>query len=169
MKKTIVTFQVGRGGRYFNGGHTTFYDDCPIGHVHVVSEKLFSPVSHYDDDDCAVEDEDPEAEWTDCDGHEVGLTNAMIESGIGIIDIDGDYESYYSKYLEDCDENELLIILEDGREYLIRQYIEENTDLKFDWKRLKSDKWKDLIEVAFLHPATQSLYLPELLEEEDED
>lgn len=150
-ESTIVTFREGRGGRFYNGGHITFYGECGIGDVHVIQEHLFPP-SYEREDGELIDDAAPDAEWRDCDGNSVELTNAMIDCGIGHINIDNEYDSYYSKYLSDCDENELTIILNDRRDDLVRQYIDEYTDLEVDWERLKTNKWRALIELAFCHP-----------------
>ena len=169
MKKTIVTFKIGRGGQFYNGGHRTFFEDCGIGDIYIVKEYLYPPKLNPNDTADDTVDESPEAEYTDCDGNSVELTNAMIESGIGRINIDHDYESYYSTYLEDCDENELLILLNDDRKYLIEYFIDHFTDLDVEWDRLKSSKdtWKDLISCIFYGSSNDVSHLYE--EDEDED
>lgn len=44
--------------------------------------------------------------------NEVGLSFEEAASGVGRIEIDGAYDTVYSKYLKDIDENELRIILD---------------------------------------------------------
>lgn len=152
MEKTIVTFHIGRGGRFNNGGYRSFYDNCKITEVPLFQE-LFAPVSGYDEDGYAVEDEKPAAEWTDGSGNSVELTNEMVKTGVGYLDYDGDYDTYYSMYLDECDEQHLAMILDAGRDDLVKEYIEDYTDLKVEWDRLYSYKWRDLIELAFINGA----------------
>jgi hypothetical protein len=51
-----------------------------------------------------------ELRWCDGSGNSVGLTLKESESGIGRIDMDGDYDTTYCQLLVDCDANELKLI-----------------------------------------------------------
>jgi hypothetical protein len=48
--------------------------------------------------------------WYTQTGHCVGLRERDSDIGIGHIDIDGEYESYYTCEIDDCDEKELKAI-----------------------------------------------------------
>lgn len=50
--------------------------------------------------------------YTDENGHDTGLSMAMLATGIGCINIDHEYNTTYTCRLSDCDENELQLILE---------------------------------------------------------
>jgi hypothetical protein len=58
-----------------------------------------------------------ELEYVDWNGDRVGLTLKQAETGIGRIDLDGDYETYYTKHIEDCDEGEIGVI-EEGSSFV---------------------------------------------------
>ena len=87
-------------------------------------------------DEALVEDTRPEAEWHTASGNGTGLTNDMVTSGIGIIDIDGQYDSVYTTYLEDvCDERQIQAMTADGalsRE-LLWLFINKGCDLPEDF------------------------------------
>ena len=48
-----------------------------------------------------------EVEYMDEVGSSVGLRQSDVENGIGIIDIDGDYDTTYTKYLKDVNKDEI--------------------------------------------------------------
>jgi hypothetical protein len=55
----------------------------------------------------------------------VGLTMEESDSGIGCIDIDGEYNTVYCKYLDDCTEEEVELIRDSGEwnaEELVEEY-----------------------------------------------
>lgn len=104
--ETIVAFHIGRGGRFYNGGHLTFLGE---GKISDYTEDCFVPVKIDENSDSElpelIDDNSPEAEWTDCNGNSVGLTNAEYQSGIGRIDIDGEYNTTYTMRLGDIEED----------------------------------------------------------------
>lgn len=104
--ETIVAFHIGRGGRFYNGGHLTFLGE---GKISDYTEDCWPPVKIDENSDSdlpePIDDNSPEAEWTDCNGNSVGLTNAEYQSGIGRIDIDGEYNTTYTMRLGDIEED----------------------------------------------------------------
>lgn len=140
--KTILSFKIGRGGRFNNEGYLTFLDyDRPIKYY---TDDLFGPIKPgATPDDDPIDDYSPDAEWTDDQGRSVGLTNAQYESGIGVIDYDGAYKTYYTKYLEDIDEKEAQVVL---RDYIGPRVF---TERDYDW--LKS--------IYGIHPSVVIEYL----------
>lgn len=101
-ENTILAFHIGRGGHFNNPGHVELIGEKKIGEF---VGNLFSPViDDADDPDGYREDERPEAEWTMENGSSCGLTNAMVESGIGRIEEDGEYDTTYTMYLKDIEE-----------------------------------------------------------------
>lgn len=109
----IVSFHIGRGGRFHNAGHRTFNP-----YVKRLSD-CFS-------DSCTVfcEDEEgnplPDEKWQliDGGGNVVLEGRSAIESVTGILDWDGEYDTDIVKYLSECSEDELETVyqfyLEDG-------------------------------------------------------
>lgn len=95
--ETIVAFHIGRGGRFNNGGHLTFLGE---GKISDYTEDCMNPVMIDENSDSdqpeLIEDNSPEAEWTDYNGNSVGLTNAEYQSGIGRINIDLEYNTTYT-------------------------------------------------------------------------
>ena len=68
------------------------------------------------------EDEEGNATLTDCNGNELMDAeeyNKAITTGAGRLEIDGDYDTWYSTPLEELDEEEFFVLDEDvKREYL---------------------------------------------------
>jgi hypothetical protein len=115
-ENTIVAFHVGRGGRFHNAGFKTF-----------IGEKKISDFT----DDLFIKDRENgkfcTPEYTDGGGNPVGLTVKEAETEIGIIDIDGGYNTTYTNFLSDCDENEIKLIIESrewNRDDLLDLYAE---------------------------------------------
>ncbi|MFO0414893.1 MAG: hypothetical protein ACK52I_22195 [Pseudomonadota bacterium] len=134
IEETLVTFHIGRGGRFYNQGHKSYIDqDKTIssytGDLFISFEnqqaislkigdrenliKLFEKA--IDDDEIAFEKIERitglkfgEKVYIDCNGSGVGLN--VDNDGTGIIDIDGDYNTTIVKKLEQCTDEELLII-----------------------------------------------------------
>ncbi len=100
--KSIVKFHIGRGGRFYNGGHLSFLG--------------FEGLNEHDIQNCFLNMETKEFE--DGQGNSVGLTEGEYESGIGTVDHDGEYNSTYAKYLGDCTEKEIFLIVKDSEDYI---------------------------------------------------
>jgi hypothetical protein len=49
--------------------------------------------------------------YYDGSGNYTGLTQLEYESGVGSINIDGEYDTTYTKYIDDCDKDEMLLII----------------------------------------------------------
>lgn len=94
----IVSFHIGRGGRFHNAGHLSYLGERKIGSF--ISDLFES-----------------DGVFTDCGGREVGLTQDDVDSGVGAIRIDFDYDTTYTKKVADLEENEINCILEIGRGY----------------------------------------------------
>lgn len=89
-KKSIVAFHVGRGGRFYNAGHLTYHPD-----IHSLWE-VFKIGGEFED----FEDFDD------------------IECETGVLDFDGDYDTWIVKDVWDCTDREwncLLGAYEDGQ------------------------------------------------------
>lgn len=63
----------------------------------------------------------PDDEWTvtDCSGNVMLEGRDEIEAETGTFDIDGDYDTWYVQRLEDCDEDELVLIYEEGSHHTL--------------------------------------------------
>lgn len=84
-KDSFAAFHIGRGGKNFKPGHIEYLGPHNICYF-LGSNMIFPPESA----------EDPSAEWTDCDGNGVELTNEMTCTGIGRINIDGQFDTTYT-------------------------------------------------------------------------
>lgn len=100
-KNLTVAFHIGRGGRFHNPGHKTYRS-----HIRTLS-------ACFNDAFIVNEDTDgnplPDELWTlrDDAGNVLLSGRASIESPVGMIDRDGEYDTDVVKYLQDCDESEL--------------------------------------------------------------
>ena len=110
---TIVKFNIGRGGKFNNQGHKTF----------IGTERI----DQGDDYDSLFLNEET-GEYLDCDGNSVELTKEEAEKGIGTIDLDGSYDTTYTKYITDINETELDILLSEDH-YIAQQVVQELCDL----------------------------------------
>lgn len=136
---TIVAFHVGRGGHYWNAGHKSFIGQEKIGKftsdLFIRHENLLDFKKRYGFDqtfnsdqkcisDLATEENYDELEelfgitaemlgeiyYYDGSGSNVGLSEEDVDKGVGCIDIDGQYDTTYTCYLSDCNEEELRLI-----------------------------------------------------------
>ena len=105
-KTIIVCFHVGRGGYHNNPGHKTY---CPY-------VKNLQEFVHYNNAFINFEDEDgnelPDDEWTltDQGGNIILEGREEIESPVGVLYWDYDYDTDIAQYIEDCDEEEIDLI-----------------------------------------------------------
>jgi hypothetical protein len=134
-ENTIVAFHIGRGGRYNNAGYLQFIGENKIGDFaedlfgryelqHNFSNRYGYEDTHdgqkciidliQDYDFVELEDkfgitEEMLGEYTyyDGGGNTTDLTQSQVDSGIGTINIDYDFDTTYTKYLCDCSEKEI--------------------------------------------------------------
>lgn len=105
-KSIIVCFHVGRGGYLNNPGQKTYNP-----YVKNLQEFL-----HYNNSFINCEDEDgnelPDEEWTltDQGGNIILEGREEIESPVGVLYWDYDYDTDIARYIEDCDEEEIDLI-----------------------------------------------------------
>lgn len=64
-------------------------------------------------------------------GNPVDLTAEEEATGLGRIDCDGEYDTTYTKYLEDCTDEELRLIVENRHVYVSDQVEEYAADMLF--------------------------------------
>jgi hypothetical protein len=96
MEKMILAFKIARGGKFNNSGYLYFLGDKNIGEF---TNDLFIVNNEY----------------VTFDGNKVGLTDNDCYNGIGKIDIDGDYNTIYTKYSDELSEKEFEAILREKR------------------------------------------------------
>ena len=117
-KSIIVCFHVGRGGYHNNPGYKSFNP-----YVHSIQD-LFD----YGFVNCEDEDGNPlpDDEWTltDQGGNIILEGRKEIESPVGILDWDTIYDTDIVKYIEDCTDEEIELIMKAYQNYEI-----ENNDL----------------------------------------
>lgn len=102
MKRTVVHFHIGRGGRFHNPGYKTF-----VG-VEDMRSSESSMVFEQDEDGKPLPDED----WVlvDGGGSELMRGKANILARTGRLDYDGEYNTDIFKYIEDCNDEEVELI-----------------------------------------------------------
>lgn len=81
---TIIAFHIGRGGRFNDPGYTTLVGKQRIADF---TDDLF----------------ERDGKFYDENGSFVGLTSIECESGVGRIELDGDYDTTYTLRLADID------------------------------------------------------------------
>jgi hypothetical protein len=152
---TILHFHTGRGGRYYNGGHTTFrgvrdildvLDYCgddiftKFENEAAIFNKLDSDkhpnlIALFEDCKCAEDFTDFERRtglklgekyYTDTSG-QLLISEAEAADGVGRLNFDGQYDTDTCIYLHECGENDLKIILE-SNEYNNEDLVKEYFD-----------------------------------------
>ena len=140
IEKTIVCFHIGRGGHFHNPGHKSFIGEEKIGKytddlflnfeneskvlkkvrnnsilikfeseiLDAITERNFEILESFG----ITEDELGDRVYTTCVGNSVGLTEEEEEIGVGCINKDGDYDTTYCCFLEDCNDHELQLIID---------------------------------------------------------
>jgi hypothetical protein len=151
MKKIIVSFHIGRGGRFYNQGHVSFIGEQDINDfvddLFIRFENEPKILSRFSNNQLlnavrnAIADEDYDTlvkfaitkedlgqreYYCGASGSSVGLL--VDNDGTGRINIDNDYNTTYSCFIEDCSENDIRLIHEytgyKSRE--LEDYIKEN-------------------------------------------
>lgn len=102
----IVCFHIGRGGRFFNGGHKSYNS-----HVTCLQDCFGKGTIISEDEEG---NELPEEQWQLIDsGDNIILTGrAEISSETGVLDWDGEYDTDIVKHLCDCTDDEYQILLD---------------------------------------------------------
>ena len=120
-----IVFHIGRGGRFHNAGHK-YYSFC----MDTLDELL-----EYTGCSLKTKDEEgkslPDDEWAiidECE-EEVLKGREAIESDCIKIDIDGDFDTYIIKPLEECDDEEISILAD---EYFDNTFLEDD-DIEFNY------------------------------------
>ena len=138
-ENTIVAFHIGRGGRFNNAGHLFFIGEKKIGEFTGELFSEFENLSEFenrfgfdgtgDPDQKCILDLVTERDFDELEekfgiteemlgdevyhnggGNPTGLTKSNVESGIGRINIDNEYDTTYTKFLVDCTEEEIELI-----------------------------------------------------------
>lgn len=137
-EETLVAFHIGRGGIFNNGGHRTYIgQDQPIDHYIDHVNTFVNYENYYDLRkkfgarenlisllEKAAHDQDVEAQnrlikwgfdlgeeiYTDANGNDLGLK--VNNNGVGRLEVDGEYNTTYVQKLEECSDEELLLIYE---------------------------------------------------------
>lgn len=103
-QKLIVAFHIGRGGHYWNPGHLSY-----------IGEKDFNDLLHLNSEHTFFNDRDKKGRFckpyiTDCSGNRISETVDFIT---GRLEFDGQYDTDYCKYIDDCSETEINCIIND--------------------------------------------------------
>ena len=117
--KIIVAFHVGRGGRFNNGGHKSF-----------IGEKNFQDLIDLNFEHLFVQNrvngKFSKPYLTDLNGTII-VDSDDINNEVGFLEFDTIYDSDYCKYIEDCSDEELLVIANSNeyKSFELEQYLIE--------------------------------------------
>lgn len=143
----LVRFHIGRGGRFYNGGHKTYEGtvdslaDC-FGEAFIISE---------DENGNAL----PDSEWQLIDGGGNVILSGRdeIESETGVLDWDGEYDTDIVRRLADCDDDEYQMILDAAER---GEYVDEDV-LAYTCSQLD----KLLATSIKVHPSHLDVFTPD--------
>ena len=142
--ETILYFHMGRGGRFYNGGHRTYCGKKNIGEVLSLCDSGKHWVFIHERDDkgrfC-------KPYYADQNGNFL-IYVEDVKSGIGQLDWDGIYDTDICMTLSDCDMYDLNLVLDSNewdKEETIKEYFDEHTELKVDWSKFDKDLFYSLI------------------------
>lgn len=97
-----VSFHIGRGGRFYNAGHLTW-----------TGEKNFQDLQREHCDSLFLRDRDKQGRFITptlfADNGNI-VSDDDPNGTVGTLDFDGEYDTYYCKWVEDCTHEELEII-----------------------------------------------------------
>ena len=119
MKNEIALFHIGRGGRFNNPGHLRF-----------VAFKRIDDTHHFQM--CFDKNRDANGRFckpylTDCNGNMIMNADEFkeaLDTGIGRLDFDGPYSTFYTTFLSDLSEDELTAI-ERTKDGDLIEYVDE--------------------------------------------
>lgn len=145
---TILEFHIGRGGRFHNPGFLTFQGSGKSISETPAFNYLYPPLFKNGNDNFRTLD----SEWRCESGDEMGLTNRMVKSGIGIINIDNEYDTTYTTYARDMSDDELKKLI-DVKPWNIIEILEEYGYNSTLIRVLENfGKLEEIIEMDYNHP-----------------
>lgn len=105
--RIVVAFHVGRGGQFHNPGHKTYKGEINF-------TQLCNSQSQY----LSVVNRDSNGRFCrpyliDAGGN-TAVTPDDYGKEVGVIDYDGEYDTWVCKYIEDCDDGELMLVYHTG-------------------------------------------------------
>jgi len=130
--RIVVAFHIGRGGRFCNADYRTF-----------IGEKNFQELINDSLNFLVYRDRDDKGRfckpfYTDAASGNVIVEPDKMNNEVGRLDWDGSYDTDYACYLDECDEDELRIIVRDNqlispeaREYIIEWFREDETMIEY--------------------------------------
>lgn len=106
----LYEFHIGRGGRHNNEGHVTFVKEVKGIYQTNAFHDLYPPKYKNGNDNLITLN----AEWLNCSGNGVGLTNQDVKNGYGRIDFDGGYDTTYVIRGSELNAEEIVLMYVDG-------------------------------------------------------
>lgn len=107
LNSKIVAFHIGRGGRFNNPGFITFLGFKTIDQLHLDNDIFDNP---------------EEGIITDANGNEL-CTIEDYNTGVCRIEFDTDYDTYYTKRLEDIRMDEAQLIYDNCDDLEVKNYL----------------------------------------------
>lgn len=122
----VLLFHIGRGGRFNNQGHITFIEIGGISQAPIIqNQDYYYPFIGYDKDGNYLEDYSDDAELLDEVGNGLRLTAKELRDDEGFIDIDGEYDSWYTAHSDELNQREAMAVLEYYKQHETRIYKED--------------------------------------------
>jgi hypothetical protein len=106
-EKVIVSFHIGRGGRFNNAGFKRYLGEKNIGEIINIYDDS-RPMFYYDRDKNGRFCKPYYADWN---GNHL-IDERDVETGVGELNFDNDYDRFISKFIEDCIDSEIELIIE---------------------------------------------------------
>ena len=103
LEKRVAMFHIGRGGRFYNSGHLTFVGFNKINECHDWQQNTFDKTRDEKGKFC-------KPYLIDCSGNvlmDADQYQEAVETGIGILNFDHDYDTTYTTYTDELSVAEL--------------------------------------------------------------
>jgi len=100
-----VAFHIGRGGRFYNSGHKEFLGEMDISKLINIYDDS-RPMFYHDRDE---KGKFCHPYYADQNGNHL-IDVKDVESGVGELNFDNDYDTFIVKHIEDCTEYEIDLI-----------------------------------------------------------
>jgi hypothetical protein len=112
MKNTILAFHIGKGGHFNNGGHLTFRGQYTI--EEIMNLRAESRWHFYQDRDNKGRFTSPH--YVDHNGNYL-ISEKEVQSGIGKLEWDYTYDTDYTTYAKDLNDQEAHLVLEEAMRF----------------------------------------------------
>lgn len=169
---TTLRFHTGRGGQFYNSGHTVFVDTMKFyDFINLEPNHLFASYTNTSELSKTVENKpnlfellmDHPEKFEERTGMSIGepclndgngntmLIQSEAEQEIGSLNWDGEYNTTKIIYLKDASQRQLELVLKSSgynKESILQEFFDDCTDLDIDWRKF-NDNYEALIHEYF--------------------